>query len=289
LAIIAPVLASQVTAAAEAAPVSATKAMLDAPIDAPTKVRIALDIRDLLDDASDGEVPDLRGAFDRNGAGDNAAIARLHDDIERGVQEELTRSFRDSFTIAAGFALIAGVVALGSMAMSSGARSSGTRSSGAPSSGSPSLAGGTSRRRSGIAVVGAALVVAVVLPAGAVLIGTDEFGVPQVADPCTAPPDPFPGDGFDAATQRFVLSGLNGAACELRISREELVLSLEPRSGVDVEWDRETIAQALKDGASRAVRDADERGTLPALVAGPLRWTIDRAPLSWFLDRLGVA
>ena len=284
LAIIAPVLASQVTAAAEAAPVSATKAMLDAPIDAPTKVRIALDIRDLLDDASDGEVPDLRGAFDRNGAGDNAAIAQLHDDIELGVQEELTRSFRDSFTIAAGFALVAGVVALGSMALSSGARSSGTRSSGALSS-----VGGTPRRRSGIAIFGATLVLAVVLPAGAVLAGTDEFGVPQVADPCTAPPDPFPGDGFDAATQRFVLSGLNGAACELGISREELVLSLEPRSGVDVEWDRDTIAQALKDGASRAVRDADERGTLPGLVAGPLRWTIDRAPLSWFLDRLGVA
>ena len=104
LAIIAPVLASQVTAAAEMAPVSATKAMLDAPIDGPTKIRIALDIRDLLDDASDGEVPDLHGVFERNGAGDDPAIAQLHDDIERGVQEVLTRSFRDSFTIAAGFA-----------------------------------------------------------------------------------------------------------------------------------------------------------------------------------------
>jgi hypothetical protein len=258
--------------------------MLDAPIDAPTKVRIALDIRDLLDDASDGEVPDLRGAFDRNGAGDNAAIAQLHDDIERGVQEELTRSFRDSFTIAAGFAVIAGIVALGSMALSSGTQSSGTRSSGTQSSASR-----TRRRRSGPAIVGATLAVAVVLPVGAVLAGTDEFGTSLVADPCMAMPDPFPGDGFDAAAQRFVLSGLNGAACELGISREELVLSLEPRSGVEVDWDRDTIAQALKNGASRAVRDADERGTLPGLVAGPLRWTIDRAPLSWFLDRLGVA
>jgi hypothetical protein len=239
-------------------------------------------------------VPDLGGAFDRNGAGDNAAIAQLHDDIERGVQEEITRSFRDSFTIAAGFAVIAGFVALGSMAMSSGARSSGARSSGARSSGARSLGelssrSRTLRRQSGIAIVGATLLLAVVLPAGAILTGTDDFGVSQVADPCTAPADPFPGDGFDAATQRFVLSGLNGAACELGISREELVLSLEPRSGVDVEWDRDTIAEALKDGASRAVRDADERGTLPGLVAGPLRWTIERAPLSWFLDRLGVA
>ena len=225
-------------------------------------------------------MPDLRGAFERNGAGDNAAIAQLHDDIERGVQEVLTRSFRDSFTIAAGFAVIAGIVALGSMALSSRTRASGASSSSASMS---------RRRRSGTAIAGATLAIAVVLPVGAVLAGADDFGTPVVADPCTALPDPFPGDGFDAAAQRFVLSGLNGAACELGISREELVLSLEPRSGVDVEWDRDTIAQALKDGASRAVRDADERGTLPGLVAGPLRWTIDRAPLSWFLDRLGVA
>jgi predicted MFS family arabinose efflux permease len=274
LAIIAPVLASQVTAAAEVAPLPATKAMLDAPIDGPTKVRIALDIRDLLDDASDGEVPDLQGVFDRNGAGDDPEIAQLHVDIERGVQEVLTRSFRDSFTVAAGFALLAGVVALTAIAMSSGARSS---------------AGSSPRRWSGFAIVGTTLAAAVLLPAAAVHAGTDDFGSPGVADPCTAPPDPFPGDGFDAAAQRLVLSGLNGAACELGISREELVLSLEPRSGVDVAWDRDTIAKALKHGVSRAVGDADERGTLPGWVAGPLRWTIDHAPFSWFLDQLGVA
>lgn len=274
LAIIAPVLASQVTAAAEVAPLPATKAMLDAPIDGPTKIRIALDIRDLLDDASDGEVPDLEGVFDRNGAGDDPEIAQLHIDIERGVQGVLTRSFRDSFAVAAGFALLAGVVALAAIALSSGARSS---------------AGSIPRPWFGVAVVGTTLVAAVLLPAGAVHAGTDGFGSPGVADPCTAPPDPLPGDGFDAAAQRFVLSGLNGAACELGISREELVLSLEPRSGVDVEWDRDTIAQALEDGVSRAVRDADERGTLPGWVAGPLRWTIDHAPFSWFLNQLGVA
>ena len=151
------------------------------------------------------------------------------------MQEVLTRSFRDSFTVAAGFAVLAGVVALavdrrwslGCHALTrQHARADGRAS----------------------AIVGITLAAAVLLPAGAVHAGADDFGSPGVADPCTAPPDPFPGDGFDAAAQRFVLSGLNGAACELGISREELVLSLEPRSGVDVEWDRDTIAQALKDG-----------------------------------------
>ena len=133
----------------------------------------------------------------------------------------------------------------------------------------------------GIAVAGVGLV-AVTVSNGA---DTGEF---VAEDPCTAAPDQFPGDGLDASVQRIALSALNGAACELGISREELVLSLEPRSGVDVEWDRDTIAQALKDGVSRAVRDADERDTLPGWVAGPLRWTIDHAPFSWFLDQLGV-
>ena len=65
--------------------------------------------------------------------------------------------------------------------------------------------------------------------------------------------------------------------------------TLEPRRGVDMEWDRNTIAQAVKDGVSRAVQDAAERGTLPGLLAGPLQWAVDHAPLSWFLERLGVA
>lgn len=274
LAIIAPVLATQVTAAAEVAPLPATQAMLDAPIDGTTKIAIALDMRDLLEEASDGEVPDLQAVFDRNGAGDNAAVAQLGDDIERGIQEVLTRSFRDSFTLAAGFALLAGLV--GVVAASMG-----------PSATAPAARG--LRRRQGVAVAAMTVVVAVLVPVGAVRASDDGFGAAGVIDPCTAPPDPFPGDGFDAAVQRFLFSGLNGAACELGISREELVLSLEPRAGIDIEWDRDTIIQAVKDGFDRAVHDAADRGTLPGWLASALSWTVDHAPVSWFLDRLGVA
>lgn len=273
LAIIAPVLASQVTTAAEEAPLAATRSMLDAPIDAPTKVRIALDIRNVLDDASDGEVPDLEDVFARHGAASDPQVAQLGDDVERGVQEVLTRSFSDSFTLAAVLALLAGIVGFGAIELAS--------RQGTPGVHAP-------RRRLATIVVGSTVAASVLVPMGAVSVRADGFGESGVADPCTAPPDPFPGDGLDAAAQRLVLSGLNGAACELGISREALVLSFEPRSGVDVDWDRDTVAQALKDGVGRAVRDADERGTLPGWVATPLRWTIEQAPLSWFLDQLGV-
>jgi hypothetical protein len=72
------------------------------------------------------------------------------------------------------------------------------------------------------------------------------------------------------------------------VSREELVLSLEPRSDVDVDWDRDTIQDALRSGVERAIADADQRGSLPGLVAEPLRWLVARAPISWFLEQFGV-
>ena len=50
------------------------------------------------------------------------------------------------------------------------------------------------------------------------------FGHTKLADPCTAKPA-FAGGGIDGAVQRFALSGLNGAACSLHTTREELVLS----------------------------------------------------------------
>ena len=268
LAIIAPVLSQQVMSAAETAPLAATQVMLDSPVGGVTKVRIALDIRDEIDKASDGEVPDLSAAFAENGAHDDAEVAQMQHDVEYSVQSVVTRAFRSSFVIAALFAAFAGLVGLLAFAV--------TRDV------------GTQHHPGGAAAAIAIALAALMLPIVAVGTVDASFGVPQLVEPCTAPPDPYPGDGLDAALQRFVLSGLNGAACELGVSREELVLSLEPRSGVDIEWDRDTIAQALKSGVSRAIDDADERDTIPGWLATALRWTVDRLPASWFLEQLGV-
>lgn len=266
LAIIAPVLSTDLLTAAEQAPLPATQAMLDAPVGGVTKVRLALDIRDELV-GSTSEMPDLDTVFERHGSGDDEDVESLQRSVETGVQAVLTRSFRSAFAIAAGFALLAGLV--GAAAFSRRGPPGATR-------------------RGTIAALAAAIVVGVAVPAVAVGAGAQEFGEVSLADPCTAPPDPFPGSGFDAAAQRAVLSGLNGAACELGISREELVLSLEPASDAEVDWDRDTIQDALRSGADRAIADADHRGTLPGLIADPLRWMVSRAPISWFLEQFGV-
>jgi hypothetical protein len=130
-----------------------------------------------------------------------------------------------------------------------------------------------------LAVLGAA---AVALIAVELMLGALSVGEPQLDDPCTAQPA-FEGGGLDGAVQRFALSTLNGAACELGTTREELVLSFVPDTGVEpVRWDRETIDRALRAGFDRAAEDVAGDGVAGRL----LRLALDRivAPtLAWFL------
>ncbi len=127
-------------------------------------------------------------------------------------------------------------------------------------------------------LAGAALVVAE-LANGAV-----DAGALAVRDPCEPRPS-FPGQGLDATLQRIVLDGLDGAACELGGSREELVLSLEPSSTTrPIRWDDETIERAVRAGLVEAIDDAEQRGSLNAIVATILREVVERAPVQWLID-----
>lgn len=126
--------------------------------------------------------------------------------------------------------------------------------------------------------VGAAVLIGVELARGAL-----DAGALAVHDPCE-PREAFSGEGFDATLQRIVLDGLDGAACELDTTREELVLSLSPASGVRIEWDDETIEQAVRAGLLEAITDAEERGSLNALAAVVLRELVERAPIQWLVD-----
>jgi predicted MFS family arabinose efflux permease len=285
LAVIAPVLASNVTAASERAPLPAAAALLDAPIGGVTKVQIALDIRDAIAQAPDGRIPGLDTVFAANGAGSDPAVAQLQSDIEDGVRSTITGGFRAAFGIAALFAASAGAAAVLAVARA------GTASRREPSD-AVGVVGAPTRRPGWVSVgiVGGALLVAFSTPAAAAAAAPEGgLGTVGLADPCLAPADPYPGSGVDVAVQRLVLSGLNGAACELGISREELVLSLEPSAGIaGVEWDRATIERALRSGVLGAIDDGEERDGLPDWLATGLSWAVERAPLSWFLERLGV-
>ena len=94
--------------------------------------------------------------------------------------------------------------------------------------------------------------------------GALDFGETRIADACTTEAN-FEGGGIDGAIQRFALSAISGAACELDTSREELVLSFVPSANAtDVRWDEETINRALRAGVEQAAEDTAGDGLLGA-------------------------
>ena len=127
--------------------------------------------------------------------------------------------------------------------------------------------------------VGAAGLIALELAEGAA-----NAGALAVRDPC-APRPSFSGEGLDATMQRIVLDGLDGAACELGTTREELVLSLAPSSRVEpLPWDDETIELVIRAGLLESIDDAEQRGSLNGFVAVVLRQVVERAPVQWLID-----
>ena len=117
--------------------------------------------------------------------------------------------------------------------------------------------------------------------------GATDYGTLEREDPCTAQDD-FSGSGLDASLQRIALSGLNGAACELGVTREELVLSFAPNvAPKEIKWDEATVERAVRKGMLKAVDDAEERGSLPGIAALLLREVIERAPIDWLIKGAG--
>jgi hypothetical protein len=127
-------------------------------------------------------------------------------------------------------------------------------------------------------------IVAALLASGAVLVafelgkGALEEPSPTIANPCQ--PREGPTGGIDATIQRIVLDGLDGAACRLHTTREELVLSLGGNSAVlPRRWDEHTVEVALRAGLLRSVDEAVQRGDVPSFLGPPLQSLVRRLPL----------
>ena len=129
-------------------------------------------------------------------------------------------------------------------------------------------------------VVVAQLLAGVALVAVELSLGALSEPTPKIADPCK--PRDGRTVGFDATVQRIVLDGLDGAACRLGTTREQLVLSL---SGTGpVRWSRKTIERAVRAGLLHAVDQAQARGDIGSLPSFLLRQVIERAPLQLLIS-----
>jgi MFS family permease len=107
LAVGAPLLAGDLVAAADVAKLNATAVIIDGQIPATTKIPLARDVRDELDRAPRGEIPDFSSSFETAGAGTDEAVQLVHDDLVEAIEQAVTRSFRPSFLFCALLAALA--------------------------------------------------------------------------------------------------------------------------------------------------------------------------------------
>jgi hypothetical protein len=121
--------------------------------------------------------------------------------------------------------------------------------------------------RPGNVILGVLLAAAAGLIVAELALGALGHGRVTLADPCVRRAG-FEGSGLDGAVQQLALDGLDGAACRLHATREELVLSFAPDVRTkEIRWNRPTIEDALGAGFSRAVDDAKDRGGLVGIAA----------------------
>lgn len=123
----------------------------------------------------------------------------------------------------------------------------------------------------------ALLIAGVALVAVELGLGALDEPSPKIANPCQ--PRAGRTGGIDTTIQRIVLDGLDGAACRLHTTREELVLSIGGGSEAPRHWDEHTIEVALRAGLLRSVDEAVQREDVPSFLAPTLRGLVERLPL----------
>jgi hypothetical protein len=127
-----------------------------------------------------------------------------------------------------------------------------------------------------VAVLAALILGAVILVVVELANGATEPVSPQIARPCRPHP-PFTGGGVSGTVQRVVLEGLDGAACRLGTTREELVLSLSPSSS-SRRWSRRQIEAAIRAGLNQAIDDERGQGNVPGFLVPVLHRIVDETP-----------
>lgn len=140
----------------------------------------------------------------------------------------------------------------------------------------------------GTLLVGAAIAASLLLVGAYLAAGGSSYTPAKVQDPCQERPWRDP-EGLQQIAEQFTLSALDGAACQLGVSRETLARALatpETRERFTERYgigDAE-LARAIRAGLVRAVDDAERAGALNPLLAAPLRATLRQIPLDQAIE-----
>lgn len=135
----------------------------------------------------------------------------------------------------------------------------------------------------GVAVAASLALVGIYLAAGGA-----SYAPAKVQDPCKDRPWRDP-ESLEQIAEQFSFSALDGAACELGVTRETLARALATPESRDrfrerYEISEAELARAIRAGLLRAVDDAERAGALNPLVAGPLRATVRSIPIEQAIE-----
>ena len=269
LVVLTPLFSAELPDQQAAAERSGTALILEADLSPATKIALGDAIADQID-AAGGRIPDLAPAFREVMPPPEArpAYAELQDQLNGELDKAATHAFSEVFLIAAGLALLALVPIVVSGAGQAGARR---------------RAGGVA---AGLSAVASAGVVGAYLS-----LGGAGYQPLEVADPCAPRPVEALRAREGGLLERIGLSALDGAACRLRVTREELALAVASEDARREFVGRHRITDAgfedaVRDGARRAIGDERRLGSISALEASLLERAVAAVPVGTLLDAL---
>jgi hypothetical protein len=134
------------------------------------------------------------------------------------------------------------------------------------------------------AVIASAVAVSAALVLAYAALGGGRYTPTPAADPCAPREWRSPG-GLQEALEQIALSTADGAACDLGVSREELVVALAGESDLDRFAEKHGVSRdeaesAIREGLVRAVDDAEQAGAIGGGTAGVLRGIANRLPIA---------
>jgi hypothetical protein len=135
-----------------------------------------------------------------------------------------------------------------------------------------------------------AVMAACALVGAYVALGGTSYEPSPVANPCA----PRPARDTEATGERIevvLLAAADATACQLGVSREELVLALRSVDDVEALGRKEGISrgdleEALRAGLLRAVDEGEQQGLIGGTTASGLRFAADHLPLGLLLSLL---
>jgi hypothetical protein len=140
--------------------------------------------------------------------------------------------------------------------------------------------------------IGIAIVASVALVGAYLALGGASYAPAKSVDPCVQRDWTSP-QGLQEVGQQIVLSALDGAACKLGVSREQVVLAFqnaETRRAFAREHgiDEDELGDLVRTGLIRAVDDAEQAGAINGTTAALLGGLARRVPVEQFLDLLDL-